>query len=97
MMKDAGLDLPEVEVSDEVSSGKLLDEAPLPGEIGKWIFANVDAQLWGTWIGQGTKVINELRLDFSREEDQLSFEDYMVEFLGVPSDIVELDRKARSK
>ena len=38
-------------------------------------------------------MINELRLDFSREEDQKSFEDYMIEFLGVPAEVVEKDRK----
>ena len=44
------------------------------------------------WIGQGTKVINELRLDFSREEDQKSYEDNMIEFLSIPADVVAKDR-----
>ena len=39
--------------------------------------------MWQTWIAQGTKVINELRLDFSREEDQKVFDQYMCEFLGI--------------
>ena len=94
IMKKAGLELPAVEESITVSTGKPLEEAPLPGAIGEWILENVGADNWNLWIDQGTKVINELRLDFSKEEDQRSFEDYMIEFLGVPNDIVEQDRKA---
>jgi len=97
VMQGAGLDLPEVKQVAKTQTGKPLEEAPLPGEIGKWILEHVDAELWNVWIGQGTKVINELRLDFSREEDQKAYEDYMIEFLGVPSDIVELDRKVVSE
>jgi Fe-S cluster biosynthesis and repair protein YggX len=96
LMTAAGLELPTVETASIAPTGKPLKEAPLPGAIGKWIFENVDTDQWNAWIGQGTKVINELRLDFSRDEDQRSFEDYMIEFLGVPSDLVEQDRKATS-
>ena len=52
----------------------------------------MDADTWNAWIGQGTKVINELRLDFSNKEDQQSFEGYMVEFLGIPNDVVTQDK-----
>ena len=97
LMQEAGLALPEVEQSDTASkSGKPLSDAPLPGEIGKWILENVDEELWNGWIGQGTKVINELRLDFSREEDQKTYEDYMIEFLGIPQDIVAKDKESVS-
>ena len=44
---------------------------------------NITTETWNDWIGQGTKVINELRLDFSREEDQDTFEQQMCEFLGI--------------
>ena len=43
----------------------------------------VCAALWQEWIDQGTKVINELRLDFSRDEDQDAFDMHMCEFLGI--------------
>ena len=33
-------------------------------------------------IGQGTKVINELRLDFSRDRDQEIHDQHMREYLG---------------
>jgi len=94
LMNGAGFPLPEVETVSKAQNAKPLDKAPLPGAIGNWILENVDSVLWNVWIGQGTKVINELRLDFSREEDQKAYEDYMIEFLGVPSEVVEEDRKA---
>jgi Fe-S cluster biosynthesis and repair protein YggX len=97
MMNAAGLELPEVESNSTQTTGKPLDKAPLPGAVGKWILENVDEDVWNVWIGQGTKVINELRLDFSREEDQRSYEDYMVEFLSIPSEVVEKDRIERQK
>ncbi len=96
VMKDSGLELPEVESVAVAQTGKSLEEAPLPGELGKWILENVDVDQWNVWIGQGTKVINELRLDFSREEDQKVYEEYMAEFLGVPKNVLSQDKKATS-
>jgi len=64
-------------------SGTQLPEPPMRGALGQWIYENISAEMWKTWIGQGTKVINELRLDFSREEDQKVYDQYMCEFLGI--------------
>ena len=64
-------------------SGTQLPDPPMRGALGQWIYENIAAETWQTWIGQGTKVINELRLDFSRTEDQLVFEQHMCEFLGI--------------
>ncbi len=94
VMKAAGLELPEVESVAVAQTGKPLEEAPLPGALGKWILENVDLDQWNVWIGQGTKVINELRLDFSREEDQKVYEEYMAEFLGVPKNVLTQDKEA---
>ncbi len=63
--------------------GTQLPEPPMRGAVGKWIYENISAETWRDWIGQGTKVINELRLDFSREEDQQVFDVHMREFLGI--------------
>ncbi len=63
--------------------GTQLAEPPMRGALGQWIYENISAEMWKTWIGQGTKVINELRLDFSREEDQKVYDQYMCEFLGI--------------
>ena len=63
--------------------GSQLPEPPLKGRLGQWIYDNIAAQTWSEWIGMGTKVINELRLDFSREQDQLVFDQHMCEYLGI--------------
>ena len=94
ILQTASIEIPSVESSSpEAPTGKRLEEPPLPGAIGQWIFENIDVDKWDAWIGQGTKVINELRLDFSRKEDQKSFEEYMIEFLGVPNDVEAQDKE----
>ncbi len=63
--------------------GTQLPDPPMRGGLGQWIYENISAETWRDWIGQGTKVINELRLDFSREQDQQVFDSHMCEFLGI--------------
>ena len=63
--------------------GTQLDRPPFKGPIGQWIFENISQQTWREWIGQGTKVINELRLDLSNEEDADAYDRHMCDFLGI--------------
>ncbi len=75
--------------------GTKLPEPPMRGALGKWIYENITADTWQSWIGQGTKVINELRLDLSSEEDQVVFERNMCDFLGIDEALYEkLTQKA---
>jgi Fe-S cluster biosynthesis and repair protein YggX len=67
--------------------GTELDGPPFRGPAGEWIGANITSETWQQWIDQGTKVINEMRLDLSRPEDSATFDEQMYEFLGVPEDI----------
>jgi Fe-S cluster biosynthesis and repair protein YggX len=69
--------------------GTQLDRPPFKGPIGTWIHENISAETWKDWIGQGTKVINELRLDFSRERDQEVYDAHMREFLGIDSEVLD--------
>ena len=68
--------------------GTQLESPPFRGPVGAWIQENISAETWGEWIGQGTKVINELRLDFSRDEDQETYDRHMREYLGITDDLV---------
>lgn len=68
-------------------AGTQLSKPPFRGPVGQWIYENISAQTWQTWIGQGTKVINELRLDFSRDQDQEAYDQHMREFLGIDNDL----------
>ncbi len=67
--------------------GSRLPSPPMRGALGEWIYENISAETWQEWIGQGTKVINELRLDFSREEDQRTYDQYMCEYLGISEEL----------
>ena len=62
--------------------GTKMTSPPFRGPLGAWIQENISTETWRTWIGQGTKVINELRLDLSREQDQEAYDMHMREFLG---------------
>jgi Fe-S cluster biosynthesis and repair protein YggX len=42
-----------------------LDRAPVPGEIGKRILAQVSKKAWAEWINHQTMLINENRLNMS--------------------------------
>jgi Fe-S cluster biosynthesis and repair protein YggX len=67
--------------------GTELDGPPFRGPVGEWIGSNIAAETWQQWIEQGTKVINEMRLDLSRPEDSAMYDEHMYEFLGVPEDL----------
>lgn len=62
--------------------GTKLAAPPFKGPIGQFIADNYSAETWNEWIAQGTKVINELRLDFSRLDHQKMYDQYMMEWLG---------------
>ena len=69
--------------------GTRMEHPPFKGPVGAWIQENISAETWKQWIGQGTKVINELRLDFSRDKDQETYEQHMREFLGIDAEVLE--------
>ena len=85
---------PEIKEGDFVDAktgrpGTQLPRPPFKGPLGQWIYENISAQTWNEWIGQGTKVINELRLDLSRDEDEETYDRYMREFLGITDEMLE--------
>lgn len=63
--------------------GTRLPGPPFKGPVGAWIHENISAETWRDWIGQGTKVINELRLDLSRDQDSATYDQHMHEYLGI--------------
>ena len=70
------------------SAGTKMSEPPMKGPLGAYIAKHYCQETWREWIGQGTKVINELRLDFSNEEHQKTYEQQMLEWLGItPEDL----------
>lgn len=74
--------------------GTEIESPPFKGPVGEWIAANITVETWQQWIDQGTKVINEMRLDLSRPEDSATYDEQMNEFLGVPEDVRASDLAA---
>jgi len=66
------------------SRARQLPAPPFNDELGRTIHAKICADCWGSWLRDySIKVINELRLDLSREDHQAQYDRYMVEFLGL--------------
>jgi len=69
--------------------GTKMTRSPFKGTVGTWIFENITKETFDTWIAQGTKVINELRLDLSREQDEEVYDQHMREYLGIDDELME--------
>ncbi len=66
------------------SRARPLPAPPFKDELGRKIQENICADCWGIWLRDSSiKVINELRLDLSREDHQTQYDRYMLEFLGL--------------
>lgn len=60
-----------------------MPERPFKGPLGEQVLASICADCWQEWIHMGTKVINELRLDFSNPRDSDTYDQHMREFLNL--------------
>jgi Fe-S cluster biosynthesis and repair protein YggX len=63
--------------------GTRMPRAPFRGAVGAWIQENISKETFDEWIGLGTKIINELRLDLSRDADDLVYDYGMRRFIGL--------------
>ena len=70
-------------------SGTRLPDPPMRGPLGQYIYDHYSQETWQQWIAMGTKVINELRLDFSNLEHQKVYDTQMIEWLGLSQDEVD--------
>lgn len=89
---DPSKPLPEGMILDKKSGrpGTRMPRPPFKGPVGEWIAANISQEtFYKGWVPQGTKVINELRLDLSREKDQEIYDQHMREYLGVDESVVK--------
>lgn len=68
--------------------GTKMARPPFKGAVGAWIGENISKETFEDWIRQGTKVINELRLDLSREQDSATYDQHMREFLGIDEELL---------
>ena len=63
--------------------GRKMPRPPFRGPVGEWIQQHITQETFNAWIAQGTKVINELRLDMSRDQDADVYDQHMREYLGL--------------
>lgn len=68
---------------------------PMRGPLGQFIYDHFGQITWNQWIGQGTKVINELRLDFSNPDHQDVYDQHMLEWLQITPEEVKEYEQAR--
>lgn len=68
--------------------GHKMARAPFRGPVGQWIFDNISKETFDDWIRQGTKVINELRLDLSRPQDSDTYDKHMRDYLGIDDELL---------
>lgn len=61
-----------------------IPERPFKGPLGEQVLAHTCAACWAEWVAMGTKVINELRLDFSNPMAGDIYDAHMKEFLQLP-------------
>ena len=98
MLKELGSPIPETKVEELTpelaSSGKIkcsrcgrvaakMPEPPFGGDFGTQIWNTACGPCFKEWIGQGTKVINELRLNLTEKAAQDVYDQHMKEFLNI--------------
>ena len=69
--------------------GNKLARAPFRNAMGAWIHENISNETFTEWIHLGTKIINELRLDLSRDDHDAVYEYGMRIFLGFTDELYE--------
>jgi Fe-S cluster biosynthesis and repair protein YggX len=99
MLKELGAEIPETKVEElkpeDMKAGKIkcsrcgrvagkMAEQPFGGDLGAQIWGSVCGACFKEWIGQGTKVINELRLNLTEKAAQDVYDQHMKEFLNIP-------------
>jgi len=60
-----------------------MTERPFKGPLGDDVWAHICYTCWQEWIPIGTKVINELRLDFAQPTHAEMYDQHMKEFLNL--------------
>ncbi len=98
LLKELGAAIPEeakVELTPEMAAagqilckrcgrvGRKMKEKPFSGPVGENIHATICEPCFRLWIGQGTKVINELRLNLTEKSGQEVYDQHMKEFLNL--------------
>lgn len=63
--------------------GNQMPRPPFKNGVGTWIHANISRETFDEFIRLGTKIINELRLDLSRDDHDAVYDYAMRKFVGI--------------
>lgn len=63
--------------------GTQMPYPPFKGGVGAWIHEKISNETFDEWIGLGTKIINELRLDLSNDEHEVVYDYAMRRYIGL--------------
>jgi Fe-S cluster biosynthesis and repair protein YggX len=98
MLKELGAPIPEIKTEqltpDDAAAGKIrctrcgrvsakMAQPPFGGELGAQIHGAICGPCFAEWVAQGTKVINELRLNLTEKSAQDVYDQHMREFLNL--------------
>jgi Fe-S cluster biosynthesis and repair protein YggX len=103
LLKTLGIEPPSVEGAKQDSPlptgtfvchrtgrpGTKMTRPPFKGAVGQWIADNISRETFDDWIKQGTKVINEMRLDLSRDDHAETYDQHMREYLGIDDEVLQ--------
>ena len=67
--------------------GHKLPRPPFKNAIGQWIQDSISNETFNEWIAMGTKVINELRLDLSRDDHDAAYDYAMRLYIGLNDEL----------
>jgi len=67
--------------------GTEMTRPPFRGPIGAWIQGRASQETFDAFIALGTKIINELKLDLSRDEDDAVYDYAMRMYLGLTDEV----------
>lgn len=71
------------------SRARQLAKPPFGDELGERIYQGICADCWNDWLrNYSIKVINELRLDLSRDEHAETYDQHMREYLGIDESLL---------
>jgi Fe-S cluster biosynthesis and repair protein YggX len=98
LLRELGAAIPEIKVEEltpeDAAAGKIhcarcgrvsakMAQPPFGGELGAKIQGAVCGPCFAEWVAQGTKVINELRLNLTEKPAQDVYDQHMREFLNM--------------
>jgi len=67
---------------------KSLKEPPFQGNLGIFIYKNICEESWILWIETQIKIINEYKLDLSKNKNKKTLYKQMIQFLNLPQNII---------